>query len=197
MVKTKFIIFIFINFLILFFACNSTKMKKVENTISCLSVNSDEFIKINYDFKNLKLYLNSSINDSTSKLHWNWSYLISDNTAGPDKNGLEYYHNHEQQPIFKFNDEETLPSLSIKTCNNKIILFGVTIIFHLENKDDIPKLLNSLTNIDLLNNQNIRQKIIEKGKYELIKSNFKERLELIFAKKEHQYDRIEYSIELL
>jgi hypothetical protein len=172
-------------------------MKKVENTITCLSVKSDEFIKINYDFKNLKLYLNSSINDSTSKLNWNWSYLISDNNAGPDKNGLEYYHNHEQQLIFKFNDEETLPSLGIKTCNNKIISFGVTIIFHLENKDDIPKLLNSLTKIDLLNNPNIRQKIIEKGKYELINSNYKERLELILAKKEHQYDRIEYGIELL
>lgn len=99
-------------------SCDDSYEKTEENHTSN-SVNSEVFTTpINYDFKKLRLQLNTSIDDTTSNITWKWDYMNSDNGM-PDTTGIDHYMNINQ-PVFSFNGETTLPSLSITT-DKKII----------------------------------------------------------------------------
>jgi len=123
----------------LILACNNS------NDYSNQQLTKDaELIPIRYNFENLGLYLNASLNEISSKEDWRWDYMTSNNGV-PDTIGIDYYMNHSQD-LFRFNDETTLPSLSIKTEQNKIIEFSSTVIFHLPNrkKETIASLVRQL-----------------------------------------------------
>ena len=84
------------------------------------TVHSDR-IKINYDFENLRLFLNSTVTETKSRIDWKWDHMNSRN-GSPDTTSIEYFENRDQ-PYFKFDDQVTLPALSIVTDKNKIIFF--------------------------------------------------------------------------
>lgn len=166
-----------------------------ENTSSDKIKHNDIFTsQINYDFENLGIRLNSSIDDTSSNIDWRWDYMNSDNGA-PDTTGIDHYMNHNQ-PVFLFNGEATLPSLSITTDRKKIKRFSSTIIFHLENVESIDKLLDSLTTIDILKDNQVRQSIMEKHEYRAIYKNYIETIELQISDEEY-YDRITYEIKIM
>jgi len=121
--------------------------------------------------------------------------MNSDN-GGPDSTGIDYFMNHNQ-PVFSYNSEETLPSLSIKTDKNRIIEFSVTVIFHLTDNEavSIENLLDSLTTFDLLNDEQIRQTIIDENIFRNVNSDFEEMIELKLSEEEYGYDRITYEIK--
>jgi hypothetical protein len=150
---------------------------------------------INYDFDNLRLSLNSEIDDSISNIEWKWDYMNSNNGM-PDTTGIDHYMNINQ-PVFSFNGETTLPSLSITTDRKRITRFSATIIFHLENEkpESIGKLLDSLTTIDILQNEKVRQSIVNNYKYKVKYADFEESVELEISKDEYGYDRITYEIK--
>lgn len=149
---------------------------------------------INYDFENLGLQLNGSIDNAASKVDWKWDYMNSDKGM-PDSTGIDHYMNLNQ-PVFAFNGETTLPSLSITTDKKHIQRFSSTIIFHLENEkpESIGELLDSLTTIDLLQDEKVRQAVVEKGRYQATYDNYVETIELQISDKEYGYDRITYEI---
>src|SRR5690606_29411244 len=115
----------------------------------------------------------------------------------PDTTGIDYYMNHNQ-PLFSFNGETTLPSLSIMTDKKKIKRFLSTIIFHLENEkpESINKLLDSLTTIDILQDEKVRQSVVKKHKYKGIYDNYEETVELVISDDEYGYDRVTYEIKI-
>jgi hypothetical protein len=114
----------------------------------------------------------------------------------PDTTGIDHYMNINQ-PVFSFNGETTLPSLSITTDRKRITRFSATIIFHLENEkpESIGKLLDSLTTIDILQNEKVRQSIVNNYKYKVKYADFEESVELEISKDEYGYDRITYEIK--
>ena len=152
---------------------------------------------INYDFNNLKLRLNSAVDDTTSNIEWRWDYLNSDNGA-PDLTGVDHFMNISQ-PVFSYHGESTLPSLSITTDRKKITRFSATIIFHLENEkpESIENLLDSLAVIDLLKEVKVRQSIIDRHDFKVAYDNFEETIELQIAEDEYGYDRITYEIKMV
>lgn len=149
---------------------------------------------INYDFENLGLQLNGSIDDEASKVDWKWDYMNSDKGM-PDSTGIDHYLNLSQ-PLFSFNGETTLPSLSITTYKKRIKRFSSTIIFHLENEraESIGELLDSLTIIDLLQDEKVRRAVVEKGRYQATYDHYVETIELQISEEEYGYDRITYEI---
>jgi hypothetical protein len=151
---------------------------------------------INYDFNNLRLRLNSSIDDTTSNIEWRWDYMNSDNGM-PDTTGVDHYMNLSQ-PVFSYNGETTLPSLSITTDRKKITRFSSIIIFHLENgkSESIENLLDSLAVIDLLQDVKVRQSVIDSHNYKATNDNFEETIELQLSEEKYGYDRITYEIKI-
>jgi hypothetical protein len=87
--------------------------------------------------------------------------------------------------------------LSITTDRKRITRFSATIIFHLENEkpESIGKLLDSLTTIDILQNEKVRQSIVNNYKYKVKYADFEESVELEISKDEYGYDRITYEIK--
>lgn len=170
------------------------KANLVNSAIS--NINQSALIPIKYDFDNLNLYLNSSVEDTSSKIEWRWDHMNSNNGM-PDSTGIEYYENRSQ-PVFFFNGETTLPALSIKTDKNKIIEFSVTVIFNLPDREQktITCLMDSLRAFNLLDDEIVRMRIIETGKY--MKSSDTAEEEVTLELKEHKYgyDRMTYSIRL-
>ncbi|MBR9917498.1 hypothetical protein GYB29_07420 [bacterium] len=151
---------------------------------------------INYDYDNLRLRLNSSIDDSISNIEWRWDYMNSDNGM-PDTTGIDHYMNINQ-PVFSFNGETTLPSLSITTDKKRITRFSSTIIFNLkdEKPESIKTLLDSLSIIDLLEDKKVRQSILNDHIYKTTNDNFEETIELQISEEEYGYDRITYEIKI-
>lgn len=176
--------------------CRDLKEKTGKDNSNKLNSRDVFTTPINYDFNNLVLKLNSSINDTTSHIDWRWDYMNSNN-AMPDTAGIDHYMNYNQ-PLFSFNSETTLPSLSITTDRKRIKRFSSTIIFHLENKksESIEKLLDSLTTIDILKDEKVRQSILQKHKYKAIYDNYSETVELQMTDNEYGYDRIIYEIKI-
>jgi hypothetical protein len=193
---TKNIIYILPLILTILTSCNDSKEKTGKDDSD--KVNSRDIFTnpINYDFDNLGLKLNSSIDDTTSNVDWRWDYMNSDNGM-PDTTGIDHYMGHNQ-PVFSFNGETTLPSLSITTDRKKIKRFSSTIIFHLENEksESIDKLLDSLTTIDILKDEKVRQSILKKHKYKAIYDYYTETVELQISDEEYGYDRITYEIKI-
>ncbi len=185
--KTSFILLVF------FTSCRESQT----NTHSGVNSIERKFLltQIHYDFDNLKLYLNSSISNSNSDGFWRWDYMNSDN-GGPDSIGVDYFMNISQ-PVFSYNQEETLPCLSIKTNKNKIIEFSVTVIFNLtDNKpESIRDLLDSLTKFDLCQDEKIKQSIIDHGIYKDLNTDFEETIELVISQEKYGYDRITYEVK--
>lgn len=179
--------------LLLLSACGKTPLPSKKSSVHHEEVAS--LIPIHYDYENLKLHLNASISGSDSKVVWKWDYMNSDN-GYPDTVGVDFFKNHSQ-PSFSYQGEKTLPSLAIKTERSRIVEFSVTVIFNLEDEGDetLENLLKSLTTFDLLNNENVRQSILESRFYNNVNSQFEERLELTLSEDVHGYDRMIYSIK--
>lgn len=192
----KNIIYILFLILTILTSCVDSKEKIGKESSDKLNNRYSLIVPINYDFDNLRLKLNSSIDDITSNIDWRWDYMNSDNGM-PDTTGIDHYMNHNQ-PLFSFNGETTLPSLSITTDRKKIKRFSSTIIFHLENEqsESIDKLLDSLTTIDILQDEKVRQSVVKKHKYKTISENYVETVELQISDEEYGYDRITYEIKI-
>jgi len=191
----KTIIYILPLILTILTSCVDSKEKIGKKSTNKLN-NRDSFtVPINYDFDNLGLKLNSSIDDTTSSVDWRWDYMNSPNGM-PDTTGIDYYMNYDL-PVFSFNGETTLPAMSITTDRKKIKRFSSTIIFHLENEkpESIYKLLDSLTTIDILQDEKVRQTVVKNHKYKLISDNYVETVELQISDEEYGYDRITYEIK--
>jgi len=189
--KTKFITIISIVLTLLTSCADLTDKIQSEKKVAPNTLT----IPINYDYENLRLSLNSDIDDSTSNIEWKWDYMNSNNGV-PDTTGIDYYMNINQ-PVFSFNGEATLPSLSITTDKKRITRFSATIIFHLENEnsESIGKLIDSLTKIDILKDEKVRQSIVNNHIYKANYDDFEESIELEFSEDEYGYDRITYEIK--
>ncbi|WP_196887436.1 hypothetical protein [Aureivirga sp. CE67] len=160
--------------------------------ISCNSKEENIKIPIKYDFNNLKLHLNSSINAPESKIDWRWDYMSSNNGI-PDSIGVEHYFNINQ-PSFKYLYEETLPSISIKTDKNLIKEFYIVTIFHLEDSliQTKKEVLNNLSRYGLLKEEGVIEKLIEKNSYKKEYENYFE--EISFKINLKTYSRLNYKI---
>ncbi|MCB0706738.1 MAG: hypothetical protein KDC34_15590 [Saprospiraceae bacterium] len=158
--------------------------------------NKSALIPVNYDFANLGLYLNASINDTLSAIEWRWDYLTSENGM-PDTTGNEYYMNISQ-PVFSFNGETTLPALSIKTDKNRIIEFSVTVIFHLPNEESnsVFAVMDSLKTFDLFENENVKREIIENGRFLHSSDLAEEEIIIKFGEDQYDFDSMTYSIKI-
>jgi hypothetical protein len=123
---------------------------------------------------------------------------MNSNNPGPDSSGYEYYMNHSQQ-VFRFNNQETLPSLSIKTYKNKIVQFSATVIFELSDKkkETISNLLNNLKTFDLLKDKKVKNVVLEKRFYSTIKRHSRETLFLNLSKESGPYKRIIYTANFI
>jgi hypothetical protein len=181
--KTAILIYLLI-FLNSILSCNKSGPSENKKIILC---------PINYKFKELKLFLNSNINNRTSQNFWSWDYMNSNN-PGPDSSGYDYYMNHSQQ-VFRFNNQETLPSLSIKTYKNMIVQFSATVIFDASNsnKQTISTLLNSLKTFDLLKDEKVKNILLEKRFYSTKKRHSLETLFLNVSKESGPYKSITYN----
>ena len=193
--KTYYIIFsIFL--LSILVSCSELADRNESIVFNEIRIEGSPSIKINYDFDKLRLHLNTSIDDPTSKVEWRWDYLNSDNGA-PDTIGIDHYMNLSQS-LFSYNDETTLPSLSVSTDRNKIKRFSSTIIFNLEDRNSasINNLLDSLSIMDLLKEDKVRHSIIDNHKYQASYDNYEESIELKLSEEEYGYDRITYEIKM-
>lgn len=184
---------LFFLLIIIFLSCSKENASRQESQIIIHEEKEElPLISINYDFDNLKLYLNESISDTPIKGFWNWDHM--NGGATPDSLSIDYYENREQASFF-FEGQETLPALSVKTKRNKVIEFYATTIFEIENtkKERIRTVLDSLTRIDLLQDESIKAHLAEKHIYKKETSEFIETIELKLTKE--GYDRIVYSIK--
>ena len=102
------------------------------------------------------------------------------------------------QPYFKFDDQVTLPALSIVTDKNKIIEFYAATIFTLakHDKETIIAVIDSLNSYDLLNQTEVQQAILETSRYYRETENFEEELRLDLAEEEYEYSRMSYEIKI-
>ena len=159
------------------------------------TVHSDR-IKINYDFENLRLFLNSTVTETKSRIDWKWDHMNSRN-GSPDTTSIEYFETRDQ-PYFKFDDQVTLPALSIVTDKNKIIEFYAATIFTLakHDKETIIAVIDSLNSYDLLNQTEVQQAILETSRYYRETENFEEELRLDLAEEEYEYSRMSYEIKI-
>lgn len=114
----------------------------------------------------------------------------------PDSTGIEYYMNLSQ-PVFSFNGETSLPSISIITDHNRIIQFSVTTIFHLESTDivGVTALMDSLSTIDLFKNEIVRQEMLKTSRFMHSTDSFEEEITLEFGEDEYAFDRLSYRIK--
>ncbi|MFT5253359.1 MAG: hypothetical protein ACI87N_002392 [Flavobacteriales bacterium] len=192
----KNLIYIASIFLKILTSCGDLKEKTEDDSSDKLKSKDIFTTPINYDYDNLRLRLNSSIDDTASNIDWRWDNMNSDNGI-PDTTGIDHYMNISQ-PVFSFNGEATLPSLSITTDRKKITRFSSTIIFHLENEksESIENLLDSLAIIKLLRDTKIRQSVISNHNYTATYENFEETIELQISEDEYGYDRITYEIKI-
>lgn len=177
-------------FSLAFIQCTGTSEK---NTPPSLPHNQIEkpLIPINYEFDSLGLTLNSKIDPD----FWRWDHMNSDNQS-PDSVGIERYENRTR-PFFHYNEETTLPSLSITTLQNRITSFQATVIFTLEDKspDAIVELLSELKMFDLFQDKEIRLDILDSGYYQHKTDQVDEKMTLEI--KDGTYSRMTYSIELI
>ncbi len=150
---------------------------------------------IQYDYNNLKLNLYSSILDSTSTIKWKWDHMNSSNKT-PDYKGVEYFENREQS-IFEYNGFKSLPTLTVKTDNSKIVAFSATTLFTIEDtsKQTIKKLLSSLPQYNLLQDSAIKSELLQNNFYESDKDGVIESISIINGKEGNEYYKISYSIE--
>jgi hypothetical protein len=148
-------------------------------------------VKINYEFDSLGLTLNSKIDPD----FWRWDHMNSNNSQ-PDSVGIEHYENR-RRPDFHYQEETTLPSLSITTIQNRITSFRATVIFIQEDKspDAIIALLSELKMFDLLQDKEIRLDILDSGYYQHKTDLVDEKL--ILEIRDSTYSRMTYSIELI
>ena len=164
-------------YLIVFISCHDSGNHEAEYSKENTLHETAVLIPIPYDFKNLNLHLNSSIYDNPN-IEWRWDYMNSEN-AMPDSTGIDYYMNLSQ-PVFSFNGETSLPSISVQTDCDRIIQFSVTTIFHLESSDiaNITALMDSLSTIDLFKNESVRQEIMQARHYKKRTDSFEEEITL-------------------
>ncbi len=156
------------------------------DTEAATAINSKR-IKINYDFDNLYLFLNSTITESNSRIDWKWDHMNSKNGL-PDTTGVEYFENRDQ-PYFKFDDQVTLPCLSIVTNKNEITQFSVVTIFALaaHDRETIIRVIDSLKKYDLLCQKEVLQAILENSRFQRKNDHFEEELRLDLAEEEFGY----------
>lgn len=195
--KISYLLLIFLTLLI---SCQSQEnVDDKEQTDESAIADGDkvlELIPINYDFENLNLHLNSSINDSSSTVDWRWDHMNSSNSM-PDSIGKDCYMNHDQES-FVFHGEETLPALSVNTDRNIIEEFSVTTIFSLEDttSEKVEEVLSELIKYDLLENDSIKSQLIQNKKFESVNNNYEEELLLEFSDIEYGYSRLTYTTRL-
>ncbi len=181
--------------LVILISCSRMNSRENQNDAQEYLEKTNDLVPINYDYGNLNLHLNASINDAKSKIDWRWDYLSSNN-ATPDSIGMEQYMNISQ-PAFSYNGETTLPSLSIITNRNKIIDFSVTVLFYLPDHEQmtIESLLDSLITFNLFKNEMVRTEIVEKRKYHTLSETVEEKIILKLSQEQYEYDRITYRIK--
>lgn len=183
--------------LVFLYSCNTADGKKALDDGETLPPKEDPVVPVNYDFENLQLYLNTSINSSISSSDWRWDHLASENER-PDPTGVEYYYYvKEDYPTFLYNNKTTWPSISIKADKNVITACSVKVIFQLPDQKQatIAALLDSLTTFNLLKEEAIKTAIIETGVYRHSSETTIEEIVLELAEAEDEYDRIHYRIK--
>ncbi len=156
---------------------------------------TDDRIPINYDYKNLKLHLNTPFDDTAANVEWRWDYMTSENGL-PDTTGIDHYMNMDE-PSFMYNGQETQPALFITTDKKKIIAFSVTVLFNEPDRDpeSMLNLLGSLTKFDLLESTDIKQTLVNDRFYNNVQAEYEEEITLTLIDELAGYDRITYSIK--
>ncbi len=149
-------------------------------------------IRVNYDAKNLDLYLNDHLN--ASNVDWRWSHMVSNNNM-PDTIGVEYYEDISQEH-FLFNEEETVPFLSCVTVKNRLVEFSVVVIFQLPDRESktIEALMDSAWKFPYLKEDAVRNQILTNRKWQSTRDNYEEVISLEFAEEGGIYDRLSYRI---
>lgn len=176
-------------------SCNNSDTTKDKKTTSINETEEFQLIPVNYDFKNLNIRLNTLLDDSLTNIEWRWDYMNSPNSM-PDSNGQDSYMNINQES-FKFDDEETLPSIGIKTLKNRIKEFSVTTIFSLQDtsKTEIERVLNELSKYDLLKTDSIKMQLVQENSFVITYDDHIEELKFELADINGGYSRLKYSIK--
>jgi hypothetical protein len=190
--KMKFLYLFLFSLLI---SCNNSDTTKDKKTKSINETEEFQLIPVNYDFKNLNIRLNTLLDDSLTNIEWRWDYMNSPNSM-PDSNGQDSYMNINQES-FKFDDEETLPSIGIKTLKNRIKEFSVTTIFSLQDtsKTEIERVLNELSKYDLLKTDSIKMQLVQENSFVITYDDHIEELKFELADINGGYSRLKYSIK--
>jgi len=190
--KMKFLYLFLFSLLI---SCNNSDTTKDKKTTSINETEEFQLIPVNYDFKNLNIRLNTLLDDSLTNIEWRWDYMNSPNSM-PDSNGQDSYMNINQES-FKFDDEETLPSIGIKTLKNRIKEFSVTTIFSLQDtsKTEIERVLNELSKYDLLKTDSIKMQLVQENSFVITYDDHIEELKFELADINGGYSRLKYSIK--
>ncbi len=187
--------FLYLFLFSLLISCNNSDTTKDKKTTSINETEEFQLIPVNYDFKNLNIRLNTLLDDSLTNIEWRWDYMNSPNSM-PDSNGQDSYMNINQES-FKFDDEETLPSIGIKTLKNRIKEFSVTTIFSLQDtsKTEIERVLNELSKYDLLKTDSIKMQLVQENSFVITYDDHIEELKFELADINGGYSRLKYSIK--
>ncbi len=187
--------YILLIFLVGLVGCQNLKDKEEKKFLVIDQNNISKLIPINYDFINLKLYLNSSIDDSLVNIQWRWDPMNAQ-SGMPDSLGKDCYMNIDQK-TFKFNNGVTLPSLFVRTERNKIRNFSVTTIFDLRDTTStgVKEVLDELVKYDLLKIESVKSQLINDKCFHFDNVDYEEKLELEFSDTEYGYSNLTYTIK--
>ncbi|MCH2232187.1 MAG: hypothetical protein MK105_17765 [Crocinitomicaceae bacterium] len=187
--------FLYLFLISLLISCNNLDTTKDKKITSINETEEFQLIPVNYDFKNLNIRLNTLLDDSLTNIEWRWDYMNSPNSM-PDSNGQDNFMNINQES-FKFNNEETLPSIGIKTLKKRIKEFSVTTIFSLQDtsKTEIERVLNELSKYDLLKTDSIKMQLVHENSFVITYDDYIEELKFELADINDGYSRLKYSIK--